>query len=167
MVGRRWLASFQHSVPSQEAKRPIENIRPMNSPGVGPNGIAKACPLAAFQIQNAAKPAAASGSVDTPCAVAQERGLRSACARSQSALRSGYQVQQATAPTASSAPRGVTRQARVRVGAQLRELDLVDERDAGAISASDGASRAHGSRPVALARRAGWTSPRSRPAACR
>ena len=37
-------------------------------------------------------------------AVAQLRGLRSAWARSQSALRIGYQVQQATAPSASKAP---------------------------------------------------------------
>ena len=41
----------------------------------------------------------------TPWAVAQARGLRSGWWRNQSALRSGYQVQQATAPTVSSAPR--------------------------------------------------------------
>ena len=44
-------------------------------------------------------------SVAMPCAVAQVPGGRSACARSQSALRRGYQVQHATAPTVSSAPR--------------------------------------------------------------
>ncbi len=55
--------------------------------------------------QTAARPAADSGSVATPCAVAHTRGLRPGCARSQSALRSGYQVQQAIAPAASAAPR--------------------------------------------------------------
>ena len=36
--------------------------------------------------------------------LSQAEGERWACVRSQSALRIGYQVQQATAPTASSAP---------------------------------------------------------------
>jgi len=80
----------------------MANIMPMNSAGVGPKGIANPVSKAALQAQNNTKPSAASGSVARPCAVAQVRGLRSACARSQSALRIGYQVQQTTAPTAST-----------------------------------------------------------------
>ena len=60
--------------------------------------------LALTQAQNRPYPNSASGKVATPWAVAQARGLRSGWARSQSALRIGYQVQQATAPSASSAP---------------------------------------------------------------
>ena len=33
-VGRRWLASFQHSVPSQLANRPIANISATNTAGL-------------------------------------------------------------------------------------------------------------------------------------
>ena len=58
LVGRRWLPAFQHSVPSHDANRPSAAIRPMNNAGVGPKGMAKARPLAAFHNQNATKPAA-------------------------------------------------------------------------------------------------------------
>ena len=49
--GKRWLASFQHKVPSQEASRPIANIRNMKSAARGPKGISNGLPLAMFQPQ--------------------------------------------------------------------------------------------------------------------
>jgi hypothetical protein len=86
--------------------------------------------------------------------VAQARGLRSGCARSQSALRIGYQVQQATAPAASSRAQRIGRRTDLRLRAQVLELDLVDQQQMPhAIRPSEGSSLSQGRRPSRRASR--------------
>ncbi len=52
-VGSRWLASFQHSAPSQEQNTPMISISGINTSGRGPNGKANAGSLNANWPQTA------------------------------------------------------------------------------------------------------------------
>ena len=129
-VGSRWLASFQQSVPSHEAKSPIASISVTKRTGAGPSGSGNAEPVAALAASSTAGPASASGSVATPCAVAHVRGpgRRARAASRHSGSDTTSSRRRRPAPAARRGRNAPDRRAGAR---RLEQLRLVDERDAG------------------------------------
>ena len=119
VVGRRWLASFQHSVPSQEANRPIAAIRPMKTAGRGPKpepeqavadqrqrqggDALRRGPGARAAVRVGAQPVGVAQGVPGP---AQQR------------------------PAGQQSPQRIARSVRLRLLRQRLQLHLVDRRDA-------------------------------------